>query len=69
MDWEALGLKDYPFICPHPMDLGTVRSKLVTGLYRAAEEFATDVKQTWDNALTFNPPEVVCWWFCCWWWC
>jgi hypothetical protein len=34
VDWRALGLTDYPIIIKNPMDLGTVKKKLMTGKYK-----------------------------------
>ncbi|MES1907713.1 MAG: hypothetical protein MHM6MM_000776 [Cercozoa sp. M6MM] len=46
--------KAYNSAVSRPMDLGTVRSRLVTGTYTTIEDFATDVRQVWHNATCFN---------------
>ncbi|KEH31196.1 global transcription factor group protein [Medicago truncatula] len=51
----ALNLHDYFDIIKHPMDLGTVKSKLAKNAYSTPAEFADDVKLTFKNALTYNP--------------
>lgn len=54
VDWEGLGLDDYPKIIKHPMDLGTIRKKLETGKYTCAEEVAGDIRLVWSNCMIFN---------------
>lgn len=48
---------DYFNIIKHPMDLGTVKSKLLSNQYSSPMEFAADVRLTFKNAMTFNPPK------------
>lgn len=55
VDVKALGLHDYFTIITHPMDLGTVKSRLYKNWYRSPKEFAEDVKLTFRNAMTYNP--------------
>jgi hypothetical protein len=55
VDPVALGLHDYFTIIKHPMDLGTIRSRLSHGQYRNPKEFADDVRLTFHNAMTYNP--------------
>lgn len=38
------------------MDLGTVRTKLLSSQYASSDAFAADVRLVWTNATTFNPP-------------
>lgn len=52
---EALGLLDYYTIIKHPMDLGTVKSRLNKNWYKSPREFAEDVRLTFCNAMTYNP--------------
>ncbi|KAK7311365.1 hypothetical protein RJT34_09465 [Clitoria ternatea] len=56
VDVVKLNLPDYFSIIKHPMDLGTVKSKLAAGAYAGPQEFADDVKLTFSNAMTYNPP-------------
>ncbi|XP_010915598.1 transcription factor GTE4 isoform X2 [Elaeis guineensis] len=55
VDVKALGLHDYFSIIKHPMDLGTVKSRLCTNWYKSPREFAEDVRLTFRNAMTYNP--------------
>ncbi|KAK4271769.1 hypothetical protein QN277_020411 [Acacia crassicarpa] len=56
VDPVALNIPDYFSIISEPMDLGTIKSKLQNNLYSSAEEFAADVRLTFSNAMTYNPP-------------
>lgn len=53
---RLLGLHDYHDIIKHPMDLGTVKNKLAQNLYKSPAEYAEDVRLTFSNAMTYNPP-------------
>ncbi|KAK8938242.1 Transcription factor GTE4 [Platanthera guangdongensis] len=55
VDADDLGLLDYHRIIRHPMDLGTVESRLNKNCYRSPMDFAEDVRLTFHNALTYNP--------------
>ncbi|KAL1326309.1 hypothetical protein HN51_036387 [Arachis hypogaea] len=55
VDVEGLGLHDYFSIITHPMDLGTVKSRLSKNWYKSPKEFAEDVRLTLRNAMTYNP--------------
>ena len=55
VDVERLGLHDYFIIISHPMDLGTVKSRLSKNWYKSPKEFAEDVRLTFRNAMTYNP--------------
>ncbi|CAG7867506.1 unnamed protein product [Brassica rapa] len=56
VDVKGLGLHDYFTIIEHPMDLGTVKSTLTNNMYKSPREFAEDVRLTFHNAMTYNPP-------------
>ncbi|KAF7840389.1 transcription factor GTE12 [Senna tora] len=56
VDPVALNIPDYFTIISEPMDLGTIKSKLEKKLYYGIEEFAADVRLTFSNAMTYNPP-------------
>ncbi|XP_051119323.1 transcription factor GTE10-like [Andrographis paniculata] len=49
-------IPDYFNIIKHPMDLGTVKRKLLSNQYSNPMEFASDVRLTFKNAMTYNPP-------------
>ncbi|XVF60906.1 hypothetical protein PTKIN_Ptkin08bG0085600 [Pterospermum kingtungense] len=55
VDVKGLGLHDYYSIIKHPMDLGTVKSRLNKNWYKSPREFAEDVRLTFRNAMTYNP--------------
>ncbi|XP_008776176.2 transcription factor GTE4-like [Phoenix dactylifera] len=55
VDVKGLGLNDYYNIIKHPMDLGTVKSRLSKNWYKTPSEFAEDVRLTFRNAVTYNP--------------
>ncbi|KAG4390370.1 hypothetical protein GLYMA_06G284000v4 [Glycine max] len=55
VDVETLGLHDYFTIITHPMDLGTVKTRLNKNWYKSPKEFAEDVRLTFRNAMTYNP--------------
>lgn len=55
VDTKALGLHDYHIIIKHPMDLGTVKSRLDRYQYKTPLEFAADIRLTFNNAMIYNP--------------
>ena len=55
VDPIAMNLPDYPDVIKHPMDLGTVKSRLSSGYYRDVQQFSADVHLTFDNAMLYNP--------------
>jgi hypothetical protein len=60
VDMKIKGLEDYLQVIKNPMDLGTVKQKLDSGLYEGEnghEVFAADVRLIWDNAVCFNTEE------------
>ncbi|OIW17944.1 hypothetical protein TanjilG_17780 [Lupinus angustifolius] len=56
VDPVVLNIPDYFTIISQPMDLGTIKSKLDKNMYLSIEEFAVDVRLTFSNAMTYNPP-------------
>ncbi|KAG7575535.1 Bromodomain-like superfamily [Arabidopsis thaliana x Arabidopsis arenosa] len=57
VDVVKLNIPDYFSIIKHPMDLGTVKSKLTSGTYSTPSEFSADVRLTFRNAMTYNPSD------------
>ncbi|XP_074312779.1 transcription factor GTE2-like [Silene latifolia] len=55
VDAVKMGLHDYHTVIDRPMDLGTIKEKLDKGFYDSPEEFADDVRLTFNNALRYNP--------------
>lgn len=56
VDVVKLNLPDYLNVIKHPMDLGTVKSKIASGSYSSPLDFVADVRLTFANAMTYNPP-------------
>ncbi|XP_049359480.1 transcription factor GTE10-like isoform X2 [Solanum verrucosum] len=56
VDVVKLKIPDYFTVIKQPMDLGTIRSKLHSGEYSSPLQFADDVRLTFKNAMTYNPP-------------
>ncbi|KAJ6298303.1 hypothetical protein OIU76_019451 [Salix suchowensis] len=54
VDAKKLKLNDYYKIIKHPMDLGTVKSRLSKNWYKSPKEFAEDVRLTFNNAMKYN---------------
>ncbi|KAJ4827313.1 hypothetical protein Tsubulata_003260 [Turnera subulata] len=55
VDIVELNIPDYFNIIKHPMDLGTVKSKIASGAYSSPLEFLADVRLTFRNAMEYNP--------------
>ncbi|XP_073050435.1 uncharacterized protein [Primulina eburnea] len=55
VDAKALGLHDYHVVINHPMDLGTIKTRLSQNWYKSPREFAEDVRLVFRNAMTYNP--------------
>ncbi|KAK0203787.1 hypothetical protein DFS33DRAFT_1334169 [Desarmillaria ectypa] len=49
----------YTDVVKHPMDLGTMTSKVEKGRYRSLEEFMLDLRLVTGNAKSFNPPGSI----------
>ncbi|KAE8697107.1 thymidylate kinase-like isoform X1 [Hibiscus syriacus] len=56
VDIVKLNIPDYFNVIKHPMDLGTVKKKIASDAYGSPLEFHDDVKLTFNNAMTYNPP-------------
>ncbi len=56
VDWEGMGLPDYPAVIKYPMDLGTVRDLLTENQLADPDHFAENVRLTFKNAMTYNIP-------------
>ena len=54
VNYEALGLLDYPLIIKKPMDISTVSSNLKNGKYQYIEGCLNDIQLIWDNCMHFN---------------
>ncbi|XP_013611061.1 PREDICTED: transcription factor GTE10-like isoform X1 [Brassica oleracea var. oleracea] len=56
VDPVLLNIPDYFIVIKHPMDLGTIRSRLRNGEYSSPLDFAADVRLTFSNSMAYNPP-------------
>ncbi|KAK1266770.1 Transcription factor GTE10 [Acorus gramineus] len=56
VDVVKLQIPDYFNVIKHPMDLGTIKSKIASGVYSSPSDFLADVRLTFTNAKTYNPP-------------
>mmetsp|Transcript_1994 Transcript_1994/g.4469 ORF Transcript_1994/g.4469 Transcript_1994/m.4469 type:complete len:1083 (+) Transcript_1994:861-4109(+) len=54
VDYEALGLPDYPEIVADPMDFSTVKQNLQSGKYAEFAEFSADIALVFDNCRLYN---------------
>ncbi|KAG2106222.1 uncharacterized protein F5147DRAFT_701500 [Suillus discolor] len=52
-------VQGYAEMIKHPMDLGTMSTKVARGKYRSLEEFTTDFRLVVNNAKIFNPPGTI----------
>lgn len=59
VDYLAFGLLDYPSIVRKPMDLGTIRKRLLSDDYQTVEECLSDVQLVWDNCKLYNLKDNV----------
>jgi len=55
VDPVALQLPTYTTIVQHPMDLGTIKRNLDAGEYLELNDFVSDVRLVFENAMLFNP--------------
>ncbi|WOL03680.1 transcription factor GTE9 [Canna indica] len=57
VDVVKLKIPDYFQVIKHPMDLGTIKTRLESGSYYSSPwDFVSDVRLTFTNAKTYNPP-------------
>lgn len=52
--YKEWGLDEYIKIIRKPMDLSTVKSKLVQGLYTTPNDVFNDIQLIWDNCKRYN---------------
>ncbi|CAL9087022.1 unnamed protein product [Musa acuminata var. zebrina] len=52
-------LPDYYDVIEHPMDFGTVKTKLATNAYRSFEQLEDDVFLICTNAMQYNAPDTI----------
>lgn len=54
VDALALDLPTYHAIIPHPMDLGTIKSRLHEGRYASLSKGMEEIRRVFANAILFN---------------
>lgn len=59
VDPVELGLDDYFDVIKKPMDLGTISRRLDNGSYHAFDDFKSDVRLTFENAMKYNDENSV----------
>ncbi|KAM1031453.1 hypothetical protein ACFX2C_035242 [Malus domestica] len=52
-------LPDYHEVIEHPMDFGTVKKKLTSGVYSSLEQFEDDIFLICSNAMQYNAPDTI----------
>lgn len=57
VDFEGLGLTDYPKIVKKPMDLGTIKHYLEEQVYSTPRQCLDDIQLVWDNCKLYNMEE------------
>jgi len=58
VDWKTLNIPDYLEVIKHPMDLGTVRSKLNRGDYSSSMDCVNDIRLIWRNCMAYNSVNI-----------
>lgn len=56
VDVVKLNIPDYFTIIKRPMDLGTIKANIASGVYSSPLDFLADVRLTFKNAMEYNPP-------------
>ncbi len=54
MNYQSLGLHDYPTIVRYPMDFGTIKKKILYNGYNNEAEFQGDMNLVFDNCILYN---------------
>ena len=57
VDWQGLGLFDYPEIVAEPMDFQTIKDKLDDDKYSTMNSFAYDMRLVFKNCMKYNRPD------------
>lgn len=57
VDVVKMKIPDYYTVIKHPMDFGTIKEKMASNAYSSPLEFLADVRLTFSNAMTYNPPD------------
>lgn len=54
VDFETLGLTDYPKIVKKPMDLGSIKTCLDNLTFKTVRQCLDDIQLVWDNCKLYN---------------
>jgi len=54
VDYEGLGLIDYPKVIAKPMDLETITKNVNNNKYNSIDEAKADIQLIWDNCRKYN---------------
>ena len=54
VNWQEMGLLDYPTIIKKPMDFSTILKNLNKCRYTTYEEIFDDIQLIWDNCKKYN---------------
>lgn len=54
VNWKELGLYSYPKIIKRPMDLGTIKTRLLQNKIKSIDKFAELVRLVFENSMLFN---------------
>ncbi|CAL9112930.1 unnamed protein product [Musa acuminata var. zebrina] len=57
VDPVKLNIPDYFQVIKYPMDFGTIKTRIQLGRYSNPCDFVSDVRLTFTNAKTYNPPK------------
>lgn len=57
VDPVALGIPDYFTVIKEPMDFGTIKKKIDSGVYSSFGQFERDCRLVFSNCYTYNAPE------------
>lgn len=57
MDPIKLKIPDYFDVIKNPMDLGTIKRKLMNNAYKSGEDFIDDLDLVFRNCRIYNPPD------------
>lgn len=54
VNWKLLKLPEYPKIIKKPMDLGTIKTKVLKNEIHRVDQFVSLIRLVFKNAMTFN---------------
>ena len=54
VEWQELGLLDYPQIVKRPIDFATIKKNMGKGKYTTFDDLFVDIQLVWDNCKLYN---------------